>query len=170
MLDESTNYFSAEPENRWADEVDVRKTHAGDLLRLEVLDFKQLRIIIFDNEYDHPYDPQYHDSEADRFNMRYTLEEKRILAKLIKSILMCPAEEREKLAAEDRCIYEMENLLKGLKYAQDVRWQVQREDLIGRLDDLPDETVSTDEEPTEEPSAEEWSMDHDSSNEPATSD
>ncbi|KAL8699668.1 MAG: hypothetical protein Q9201_005875 [Fulgogasparrea decipioides] len=168
MLDENTNFFSAEPENRWADEVDIRKTYAGYFLRLEVLDVKQLRIIIFDSEHDHPYDPQYHNSEADRFNMRYTLEEKRILAKLMKSILMCPAEEREKLAAEDRRIYEMENLLKGLKYAQDVHWQVQREDLRERLDDLPDEAISNNEEPTEEPSAEESStMDHDSSNEPA---
>ncbi|KAL8827444.1 MAG: hypothetical protein Q9170_007010 [Blastenia crenularia] len=98
------------------DQLDLRKQPGYAVLRLEVLNVNSLKVIIYD-----------HESEFSRRGAgRFNLDEKRQLARAVHSIIMAPEADREVLAREDRQIFELEELIKGLRFAQDVRWQMQR--------------------------------------------
>lgn len=105
-------------------QIDLRKQPVNDILRLEVLDIRRLNVIVYDNEYDYFESPG-----PDQFDLRFTVGEKQYLADIVQRILMAPRQDREVLAWEDRQIFELEELVKGLRLAQDVRWQVQRRNL-----------------------------------------
>ncbi|KAL9003041.1 MAG: hypothetical protein Q9188_004073 [Gyalolechia gomerana] len=105
-------------------QIDLRKQPVNDILRLEVLDIRRLNVIVYDNEYDYFESPG-----PDQFDLRFTVGEKQYLADVVQRVLMAPRQDREVLAREDRQIFELEELVKGLRFAQDVRWQVQRRNL-----------------------------------------
>lgn len=111
--------YAMEDINPQISQIDIRKQPGKDILRLEVLDIKHLTVIVYDHESEYTVGD-------DRFEERFTLDEKRDLAKLVEATLMAPSADRRILAQGDREIFEMEELLRGLRYAQDVRWQTQR--------------------------------------------
>ncbi|KAL8966646.1 MAG: hypothetical protein Q9183_003277 [Haloplaca sp. 2 TL-2023] len=143
-FDDDSSYFNLPVKQRSVDQIRIRGTSVRHLLWLEVLDIKCLRVIVYDNEYNHPYDSGIHDEEYDRFEDRYTLEECRGLAKIVEALLTRPSQERKALAEHDRRIQEMENLLVGLKYAQEVRRCMQLKDVMGSLKGLPEAEPTSD--------------------------
>ena len=150
-LDDDSSYFELPVKERSVKQIDIRRTRVRYLLRLEVLDIKCVRVIVFDNEYYHQFDSDIHDTEDNRFDDRYTLEECRGLAKIIEALLTRPSQERKALAENDRRIHETENLLQGLKYAQDVRRCMQLKDLMVSLHGLPEAEPSSDDASTDKP-------------------
>ncbi|KAL8867395.1 MAG: hypothetical protein Q9174_005693 [Haloplaca sp. 1 TL-2023] len=135
LVDDDSSYFEIPPEERLEVDVEIHQTEIQPLLRLQVLDIKHVNVIVYSNEYDYKFDPTQQVDEEDRFDQRYTLKECRKLSQMITFLLTQPAEKRKPLAENDRRIYEMENLLQGLKYAQNVRLCMQQKDLMTMLDD-----------------------------------
>ncbi|KAL9051848.1 MAG: hypothetical protein Q9206_004539 [Seirophora lacunosa] len=85
-------------------------------LRLEVLNCKRVTVIVYDDANGFGEDED-----------RYTLQQKRDLADVIEKILSFEEESRQVLAAKDREIFEMEELLKAMKISFDIRSQIQTE-------------------------------------------
>ncbi|KAL8689155.1 MAG: hypothetical protein Q9218_005105 [Villophora microphyllina] len=130
-FDDRLNFFAEE--DHWVGDVDARKTPAGEILRLEVVDIKNISVIVYDNEYDYQYNPTMHEDDSDRFDIRYTVGEKQELADFMHQVLSSSTAERQMLALREQRINEVENLLKGLKYAQDINWQLQRNRFLTHL-------------------------------------
>lgn len=95
--------------------MDIRFEQPGtDVLRLE-----RITVIVYDHESDNTVGDNC-------FEERFAADEKQELAKLIESTLTAPFAKRKILAKEDREMFELNELLRGLRYAQDVRWRMQR--------------------------------------------
>lgn len=120
LLGAVSDEFNNKPE---LSELDLRKKPISDILRLEVLDIKRLNVIIYDNYSDYTWS-----TGEERFEMRFTVDEKFELSCAVSKILTAPKVDRGVFAQEDRQIFELEELIKGLRFAQDVRWQIQRRD------------------------------------------
>lgn len=109
-------------------QIDLRRGQAADFLRLEVLDLQRVSVIVYDNQEDYEED---HPGQtlASRFQLRFTLNQKRGLAQMIKKTLLFDKNTRQVLAAKDRQIFELEQLLKAMKHSLSVRHQVQRKEI-----------------------------------------
>ncbi|KAL8936163.1 MAG: hypothetical protein Q9211_004314 [Gyalolechia sp. 1 TL-2023] len=107
-----------------ASEIDIRKQPVNYMLRLEAADIRRLNVIVYDSIYD-----DYHSHGRAPYYVRFTVGEKQHLADVVHAILTAPRADREVFAREDRQIFELEELVQGLRFAQDVRWQVQRRNL-----------------------------------------
>ncbi|KAL9027560.1 MAG: hypothetical protein Q9196_003939 [Gyalolechia fulgens] len=107
-----------------ASEIDIRKQPVNYMLRLEAVDIRRLNVIVYDSIYD-----DYHSHGRAPYYVRFTVGEKQHLADVVHAILTAPRADREVFAREDRQIFELEELVQGLRFAQDVRWQVQRRNL-----------------------------------------
>ncbi|KAL8896940.1 MAG: hypothetical protein Q9207_007474 [Kuettlingeria erythrocarpa] len=109
-------------------QVDLRHGQAADFLRLEVLDIQRVSVIVYDNQEDYEED---HSGQTlgSRFQLRFTLDHKRGLARMIENTLLFDKTTRDVLAAKDRQIFELEHLLKAMKRSLYVRYQVQRKEI-----------------------------------------
>ncbi|KAL8920289.1 MAG: hypothetical protein Q9208_006357 [Pyrenodesmia sp. 3 TL-2023] len=109
-------------------QVDLRKGEAAEFLRFEVLDLQRVSVIVYDSEDDFQEDHAGQTMDA-RFQLRFTLDQKRGLAEMIENTLSFDNGTRQVLAAKDRQIFEMEDLLKAMKHSLNVRYQVQRNEI-----------------------------------------
>ncbi|KAI4236989.1 MAG: hypothetical protein LQ352_007968 [Teloschistes flavicans] len=123
--------------NRWIGDVDIRKTAAAEILQLEVVDIKKVNVIVFDNERE--TEPT---TVPNQFEHRYTLREKKELAKFVRNILHSSKADRQILRERQRRILEAENLVRGLKFSQQVDWQVQRKSFLTSMYGSPHGEVS----------------------------
>lgn len=109
-------------------QIDLRKGEASMFLRCEVLNLKRVTVIVYDDERD--FDEEYPGQSMDgRFQLRFTLDQKRDLAEMVESTLSFDDETKQVLAAKDRQVFEMEELLKAMKFSLNVRYQVQRAEI-----------------------------------------
>ncbi|KAL8757715.1 MAG: hypothetical protein Q9184_004133 [Pyrenodesmia sp. 2 TL-2023] len=109
-------------------QIDLRQGEAAEFLRFEVLDIQRVSVIVYDSEEDFQEDHPGQTMDA-RFQLRFTLDQKRDLAKMVENTLSFDNNTRQVLAAKDRQIFEMEDLLKAMKHSLNVRYQVQRNEI-----------------------------------------
>lgn len=109
-------------------QVNLRNGEAAEFLRFEVLDLQRVSVIVYDNQEDYEED---HPGQtlASRFQLRFTVDQKRELAQMIENTLLFDKTTRHVLAAKDRQIFELEQLLKAMKHSLTVRYQVQRNEI-----------------------------------------
>ena len=108
-------------------QTDIRGQRGSLVFLLEVVNIKCLRIIVYDSIWD--------------FNINslrggwgsFTMKELRCLADMVHAVMMAPRADREVLAREYRQLFELEELLGGLRYALQVRLQMQRRSLQSGL-------------------------------------
>ncbi|KAL8947036.1 MAG: hypothetical protein Q9222_006642 [Ikaeria aurantiellina] len=114
-------------------EIDIRKTTAGAVLQLETLNIRNLTVVVYDNALDYVDIRVPH---TIHFNNRYTLMEKRDLADIIRATVLSP--DRKAHAQRTRQIYALEQVLRGMKYTQDVAWQLQHQQVRKALEERID--------------------------------
>lgn len=100
-------------------QIDLRKGQAADFLRFKVLEIQRVSVIVYDSEDDFQEDHPGQTMDS-RFQLRFTLDQKRGLAKMIENTLSFDNNTRQVLAAKDRQIFEMEDLLKAMKHSLNV--------------------------------------------------
>ncbi|KAL9008349.1 MAG: hypothetical protein Q9173_006516 [Seirophora scorigena] len=112
-------------------QIHLRAAYDLAFLRLEVLNCKRVTAIVYDDANGFGEDPVGLTMNNPHWD-RFTLQQKRDLADVIEKILSFEEESRQVLAAKDREIFEMEELLTAMKISFDIRSQIQSDKIWER--------------------------------------
>ncbi|KAL8827445.1 MAG: hypothetical protein Q9170_007011 [Blastenia crenularia] len=110
-------------------QINLRTSDVAELLRFEVLDLKRVTVIAYDSleEFEDEWMP--HRTTEEKYRFRFTLEQKRGIARLMEKTLLFEDEIKKVLAAKEREIFEMEEMVKIMEASLEIRHNVQRADL-----------------------------------------
>lgn len=113
------------------DKIHVRRRCDGTYLHFEVLNIKRVTVIVYDNQENSQRSWSMHPNHqfSGPSSSPFTPVLKRELAEEIEKILLAKEETRNVFAAKDRQIFLVKELLMALEYSQDIRGQLQRNEL-----------------------------------------